>query len=509
MNRAKTAVVNSGLSVATLVITNLLQFVYRTVLVYTLGVEYSGITGLCQNVIGLFALSELGISWAISYYLYKPLKENNEESVAAIVYFLKRLYKWVGCFIIVGGACVIPFLDTVIKGGEDIAHLQIIFALFLFNTAVSYLFFSYYQILATADRKNYMLFVPQTCGNIIMVCLQIVAVYVFHSFVGAVALSVLSTITINFVIRRKIIRIYPLLTKHKNAEVEPSLKREIVKYIKATMLYKVSLTVQTSSTTVIISYYIGLVVLGIYANYMLIVDTIRSLILSLINPMTSVIGELTTGAGIEEKEKAFNRLNFLMGWIAYFCVTCLFCLLTPFVTLWVGPKLTLPLSTLTIICVYFYVEFIISFSTQFRSACGLNNIGRFRPLITAVLNIVLAIVLVQKFELNGILMALLISRVTTLTWFEPWVVFKHVFFKPVWRYYGELIFNGILTFLVVLATNYIVNLLWRETIGTFALAFVICLILPNLVFVLIKYRTVEFQYYLNKVKSSFGKKHIV
>lgn len=501
MGRVKIAVVNSGLSLATLITTYLLQFVYRTVLLYVLGVEYSGITGLCQNVIGLFALSELGISWAISFYLYKPLKENDSKNVAAIIYFLKRLYKYVGIFILIAGTCVIPFLDMIIKGGEEIEHLQVIFLLFLINSAVSYLFFSYYQILAAADRKNYIMFAPQTCGGILTICLQIVAVYFFHSFVGAVSISVLSTIFINYSIRRKVIKLYPFLEEYKGAKINTGPKQEIIKYIKATMLYKVSLTIQTSSTSVIVSYFIGLAVLGIYANYMLIVDTIRSLILSLINPMVAVIGEITTNTSTREKELVYNRLNFLMGWISYFCVICLYCLLTPFVTLWVGVDLTLPSSTIIIICIYFYVEFIISFSTQFRSACGLNNIGKFRPLITAVLNIILAIILVKRLELNGILIALLISRFTTLTWFEPWVVHKYVLKKSVWKYYGSLISNGLFTVLVAIGVHYLVTTIWTGTIGAFIVSLMLCLTIPNVLFVVVKHHTPEFKYYMSKIKS--------
>lgn len=154
MNRAKIAVLNSSLSVVTLIVTTILQFLYRTVLVHSLGIKYAGVTGLCMNLIGIFALSELGISWAISYYLYKPLKNNDNLQVAQIVFFLKKLYKYVGFFIIVAGIAVTPFLDILVKGGNDIPHFNIIFLIFVFNTAISYLFFSYYQILANADRKT-------------------------------------------------------------------------------------------------------------------------------------------------------------------------------------------------------------------------------------------------------------------------------------------------------------------------------------------------------------------
>lgn len=509
MGRALVAVKNSSASVATLFITNALSLVYRTVVVRVLGVEYAGISGLCLNVIQLFALSELGIGWAISFYLYKPLKESNYRQIAEIVYYLRKLYKFVGCFILFAGLFVLPFLNDIIKGGGDIPHLWLIFSLFLLNTSCSYLFFSYYQLLANADRKNYIMFAPQTWGNIILVSLQIAAVYFLHSFILAVAISVFSTITINYIIRRKIIRLYPFLEEHKDASIEGGLKKEIVRYIKATMLYKLSSTVLTSSTGVLISYFIGLVGLGLYSNYILIVDTIRSLVLSLINPTTSVIGELATNANTEEKQWAYDRFNFLMIWICYFCAISLFCLITPFVTLWLGNKLTLPTTTVLIITGYFYVEFIISFSTKFRDGCGLNNIGKFRPLITAILNIVLCIVLVHPLGLNGIILSLMLSRMLTLTWFEPWIVYHYVLKKNVWPYYIRMVLNAIFMLTVLWGMKWLVDCIWNDSWGSFIIAMFCCLIIPNIIFIAVYGRTQEFKYYLIKLRSVVNKHRYV
>lgn len=506
MGRAKIAFVNSGLSVANLVITNILQFVYRTVVVYVLGIEYAGITGLCQNIIGLFALSELGISWAISFYLYKPLKEDNYQQVAEIVFFLKKLYKYVGLFILIGGMGSLPFLDELIKGGNNIHHLRFIFTLYVFNTSVSYLFFSYYQILAVADRKNYILFAPQTIGNILLVLGQIFVIYFFHSFLIAVALTTISTIAVNFQIRRKVLKSYPYLQIYKNIKISKSLKGEIVRYIKATMLYKVSLTIMTSSTGIIISHYIGLVVLGLYSNYMLIVDTIRSLILSLINPMTSIVGEFTTGSGEEENEVMYKRLNFLMEWICFFCAISLYCLLTPFVSIWIGKDLTLSESTVSLITIYFYIEFIISFSTKFRDACGLNNIGKFRPLITAVVNVVLAVLLAPQFGINGIISALLISRLTTLTWFEPWIVHRYVLKRNVGKYYFSLLINFAFTVIIAIAMRLAIAWICTPNIVGFIVACVICLIVPNILFFIVFHNKSEMKYYLLKLRTTISHK---
>lgn len=217
--------------------------------------------------------------------------------------------------------------------------------------------------------------------------------------------------------------------------------------------------------------------------------------------MTAVVGEIAAGATETENRITFKRLNFLMSYICYFCSISLYCLLTPFITLWIGKDLTLPNSTIILITVYFYVEFIISFSTQFRTACGLNNIGKFRPLITAVFNVTLAILFAEKFGINGIILALLISRLATLTWFEPWIVHRHVLKTPVYKYYISLLLNAIGTFIVATGLSFLISLIWNGTVLSFIYAMFLCLLIPNVIFLLWNHNSPEFKYYISKLRS--------
>ena len=45
----------------------ILQFILKTIMIYTLGKEYLGLNGLFTNVFGLLSLAELGISTAIVF----------------------------------------------------------------------------------------------------------------------------------------------------------------------------------------------------------------------------------------------------------------------------------------------------------------------------------------------------------------------------------------------------------------------------------------------------------
>lgn len=504
MKRSTLSLLNSSLSLTTMIITYILSFVYRTVLVKVMGIEYVGITGLCSNVIQLFALAELGISWAISYHLYKPLQQNDLRTVAAIINLLRKLYTYIGIFIAIAGISILPFLTTIIKSETPIDNLHLIYLMFLANTVISYLFFAYYGILYAADRKNYMLFKTKTIIPVLCTIAQILIIYFLHNFLLAVTMICISSLFQNLWIAWMGMKQYPYLSTYRKESLGSELKKKVINYIKATVLYKVSLTIQRSSTSVIISSFIGVAVLGIYSNFILIVDTVKGVLLNMINPMTAIIGEINAAETTKYKLEIFHRLNFMMEWLCCFCSTCFFILLNPFVELWIGVDCLLPQSTIFLIVIFFYLEFITAFSTKFRDACGLNHIGKYRPLLTAVLNVVISLALVNKIGLNGVLLAMSVSRITTITWFEPWVVYKNVFHSSVLYYYREVGFNIILTLLIIGGLYAFRLYFWDGTIGAFILLLLVCMLIPNAILLLCYHRSDSYKYYklfiLNKIK---------
>ena len=72
--------------------TLLLSFASRTVFIYVLGAEYLGLNGLFTNILSFLALSELGLGSAIAFLLYKPIAENDEERMKAVMQFYKKCY---------------------------------------------------------------------------------------------------------------------------------------------------------------------------------------------------------------------------------------------------------------------------------------------------------------------------------------------------------------------------------------------------------------------------------
>ena len=104
-----------------------LRFASRIVFVKTLAKVYLGVNGLLSNVLGILALAELGIGTAIGYSLYEPLAKNNTKKVRSLMQFYKKAYRIIALVVLVLGLILLPVLPYLIKNGDGIENLNIIY----------------------------------------------------------------------------------------------------------------------------------------------------------------------------------------------------------------------------------------------------------------------------------------------------------------------------------------------------------------------------------------------
>ena len=136
-------------------ITILLPFITRTVLIYVLGVEYVGINGLFSSILQVLSLAELGFSSAIVYSMYKPLAENDNDVVCALLQFYKKIYRCIGSIVLIIGVALIPFLKYLISGScpSDV-NIYVVYIIYLLNTSCSYFLFAYKKSLLSAVQRQ-------------------------------------------------------------------------------------------------------------------------------------------------------------------------------------------------------------------------------------------------------------------------------------------------------------------------------------------------------------------
>ena len=97
------------------VIVLLLPFLSRTIIIDKIGAEYLGLDGLFGSVLHVLNLSELGFSSAIVYSMYKPIANNETDTICALLALYRKVYRIVGIVIGVIGLIIMPVLPHLIK----------------------------------------------------------------------------------------------------------------------------------------------------------------------------------------------------------------------------------------------------------------------------------------------------------------------------------------------------------------------------------------------------------
>ena len=156
MGRTEKSIRNLVFAVAAQAVTVALSFITRTCLIYCLGIEAVAINGLFTEVITALSLAELGVGSAIVYNLYKPLSEGDHQKVSQLMNLFRKAYRVIALGTLVIGVSLTPWIQFFIKDlPYDINYVRVIYLMFVFQSAVSYLF-SYKIALLEADQNAYI-----------------------------------------------------------------------------------------------------------------------------------------------------------------------------------------------------------------------------------------------------------------------------------------------------------------------------------------------------------------
>lgn len=499
MGRTRSSLINIIVALIGQLIGLIVSFIARIYFIRVLGAEYLGINALFTNILTMLSLVELGIGPAIIFSLYKPLAEKNTTKVLALMKFYQKVYSIVGIIIGVLGLCIIPFLPYIIKDISINNELNFAFSLFVINAATTY-FLSYKRNLIIADQYRYIATIYRYSFFTILNVLQISFLLITDSYIVFLFIQVLLTILENVFVSRHADKMYPFLRYKKSEKVDRKTLGEIIKNTKALVLHKIGGIVVSSTDNIIISVYVGILWVGLYSNYQLMINALNTIIGQFFSAITASVGNLGANESNNKSFSVFQNIFFFNFWIFGVCSICLLFLANPFIEIWLGNKFILEIEIIFILIINFFVNGMRKTSLTFTDAFGLYWYSRYKPIFEAIINLVLSLALVSKFGLVGVFFATLISTLTTCFWVEPKVLYKYGFNKPLNLYFKKylvytlaVMFGGIVTYVILL-------LIEGEDIIAFFWKTSICFITPNIVFLIIFHRTKEFKYFYNLIK---------
>lgn len=427
-----------------------LMLILRRVFSDKLGDELLGLNSVYSSLMSFLTISELGLGVTIAVCLYKPLAENDKEKITSYMSYLKRLYSYIGLFVLIAGTALIPFLPYIVKERFDFLFMSISFELYVISTSVSY-FLSYKKVIFGADQKSYIISASQTIYKVVQGIAQILVVYYFQNYYAFVGVSVICNLSENYVLSLFCNKKYPYICKSaKQLTIEE--KKDIGTKVIGMLCSKITNYLIQGTDNIILSAFIGVSIVTYYNNYNLIITYLYVIFASFAVSAVAGLGNLI----YTEKERVrfvFSKMLIVQQFLFSFSASS-FLVLSPFFVKRLFPS-TIEMGKIVILLMV-SITYLRGYSEAIESIR--NCVGEYSDkiynLLSALLNVVVSILLVKQLGVVGVMIGTLVSYVIKEFVLVPIVVFKKILPGGMKWYYIVSLKNLLLTVLISMIIDF-------------------------------------------------------
>ena len=427
----KRAKLNVSTAIISKIIILILSIISKRFLIEYIGNAVNGLNTLFINITAFLSIVEAGMGTAITYCMYEPIANGNDEKVVGLYCLFKKAYTVIGIIVLILGIMMLPLLPYLSKGYVVDAEAYISYLLYLAGTVITY-FYAAKLSLINAYKNNYISTIITSLGLVLQYVMQIIVLIITKSFIWFSASKVVAAVLqwVIFVSFGK----YNNITKRK-AKLDCVSLNEVKKNIKAMFLHKIGDVIFSTVDSLVISSFISIIILGYYSNYFTILVAMNEVLELFIIPLTSIIGHMNVESTIEEKRRYFNlfyALNFVLGIIFYLGF---FAIGHEAVIICFGEGLEIKNELLALLSLTYFIQFMRQTTSVFKDSFGLFYKDRYVAIIAALLNICLSILLALWLDIYGVLLATIIVDILVYHVVEPLILFKYGFQQKPFKFY--------------------------------------------------------------------------
>lgn len=481
-------------------LTGIITFITRTMIVLIMGERFNGVNGLFSSVLGVLSFAELGFGVALNYSLYKPAAEGDKEKLKSLMQLYKKTYRIIAAVIAAAGLCLLPFLDVLVKDPGDVGNIRIYYLFFLFNTVTSY-FVSYKYSLVNAMQENFRFSRINMVTKISVSLLQIAALALGRSYLIYLAVGAVAELAYKAAVSVYLDRKYPLLAEKNVQPLDAQERKAISTNVRAMVWHKVGDVCVYQTDNILISAFVGVAVTGRVTYYNTFTNAALQVMNAALSAVVGNMGNAMADSTSQRRHELFCAYRMVAFWISGFLSIGMFFMASRLVAMTVGESMVLPQLVLFLILLDFYMGGHRIALNNFKAAGGVFRQDQYVALLQAGVNLVSSILFVRLFGLPGVYMGTVLQG-TLSTVIRPFIVYRAMFGTGAGEY-----FVSSARYLAVMAAASAVC--WAADTWLFAGNTLLCFVLEllfitvavNGIFLLCLCRTREFRYLWNKLAS--------
>ena len=289
--------------------------------------------------------------------------------------------------------------------------------------------------------------------------------WITHDFLFYLSLMLVCRLIENLILNKIADQKYTFLKNKDNVFLPKEILFDIYRKVKGAVFHKIGTFVVQGTDNILISRFLGLTSVGIYSNYVLIINALSAICSRIMTAATAGVGHML----VENDREKITRVFLEMQILNAACVNCatvgIYCVATPMIEFIFGEKYIVSEYIVFVLAVNFYMQGMRTVYSIFKETAGILYEDRFIPLIESGVNLISSLVLLHYLEMAGIILGTIISTLILYVYTYPFLVYKKVLKRNLDEYIGELIWMTIVTFLSMISAKLICNLFSWEKLG--------------------------------------------
>lgn len=438
--RIKNSINNIKYSMIFYFINSLLAFISRTTIIHYIGEDFVGLSSVLLNILGYLNVVELGMGQAVTYSLFKPIKDKNYKKINTLLMIYKKIYYTIGLFIGIASLVISVFLDKIVHT-QVIPMWQVRIYFYVYATiTISSYFLTYIQILVMAEQKQYIITKVTGYFYTTKIIVQVLANILFKSFALWMGIELVYSILTNLYINKKVFNEHDWINLKSDKKFKDLIKENKKIFIdtKDLLYHKIAGVVVFQTDTIVISAFSNLKNVTIYGNYIMIESIVKSLIGMVFGGVRSSVGDLIAEGDNKRSYSMWRDMYIFSNLIGTILVYCFFININDFMNIWLGKKFIMDNLAVAVLSMNLFIYITRTATVTFNFGYGLFW-DKWAAAIEAIINLVVSLILVKILGIAGVLIGTFISNVLIVVWWKPYMLFKYGFKQKVYGYIKEFI----------------------------------------------------------------------
>ena len=448
--RRKKLFLNTGTAILNQLVTLVCGLILPQLIIEHYGSATNGLLASISQFLAFFSMMEMGVGAVVRSALYKPLAENDSDTVSRVLISSRRFFRRIGAMLCLYALGLMVFFPLKVDHSLGYLSTGILVGALAFNAVSMYMLGIIYQQLLNADQRSYV----QIASNIIVVVLNTVFSVVLIRLDASIVTVKLVAAAV-FLVRPLFLKWY--VDRHYRLNLKLTLNEEPLKQKWNGLAQHIAQYILVHADTVILTLMSTLENVSIYYVYHLVTNGLEQLLRVTTVGIQALLGNMYVKGEKEQLSRTFSAFEWIIHTFVVLIYSMAGVLILPFVSIYTrnvrDVNYAVPLFAVLIVSANAVLCLRIPYNIMVQAA-GHFKQTQASAIIEASMNVVISVLLVHRFGLVGVAVGTLAAMLYR-TCYLAWYLRSTILNRPFRHFILHLAVDVIMVGGIVAATRWI------------------------------------------------------